>query len=113
MNETADHLAPMSGQDFEDSGKDLFGVLEQRIEALVDRHREAVANIEDLRAQVVERDRRISELNGQVATLQRVRNEVLRRVEGLITRVDGIERVASTIENGDASIESTGPGATA
>ena len=113
MNETADHLAPLVAPDYEDSGKDLFGVLEQRIEALVDRHREAVDKIEDLRAQVVERDRRISELNGQVATLQRVRNEVLRRVEGLITRVDGIERVASSIEGGDGAVESSAPGATA
>ena len=68
--------------------KDLFTVLEQRVEALAERHREAVAKVEDLRRQVAERDREIAELARRVALLQRLRDEVAGRVEHMIERID-------------------------
>ena len=68
--------------------KDLFTVLEQRVEALAERHREALAKVEDLRRQVAERDREIAELARRVALLQRLRDEVAGRVEHMIERID-------------------------
>ena len=68
--------------------KDLFTALEQRVEALAERHREALARVEDLRRQVSERDREIAELARRVTLLQRLRDEVAGRVEHMIERID-------------------------
>jgi chromosome segregation ATPase len=68
--------------------KDLFTALEQRVEALAERHREALSRVEDLRRQVSERDREIAELARRVALLQRLRDELAGRVEHMIERID-------------------------
>jgi chromosome segregation ATPase len=68
--------------------KDLFTLLEQRVEALAERHREVLGRVEDLRRQVGERDREIAELARRVAQLQRLRDELAGRVEQMIERID-------------------------
>jgi chromosome segregation ATPase len=72
--------------------KDLFTVLEQRVDALAERHREALSKIDDLRRQVSDRDREIAELARRVALLQRLRDEVAGRVEHMIERIDRMSR---------------------
>jgi uncharacterized coiled-coil DUF342 family protein len=75
--------------------KDLFTALEQRIDALAERHREALARVDELRGQVSERDREIAELARRVAQLQRLRDEVAGRVEQMIERVDRMSGAAA------------------
>jgi uncharacterized coiled-coil DUF342 family protein len=86
--------------------KDLFTTLEQRVEALAERHREALARIADLRRQVSERDREIAELARRVAQLQRLRDEVAGRVDQLVARVDRMADWATSAleEAGDAEL---------
>jgi chromosome segregation ATPase len=83
--------------------KDLFGLLEQRVEALAERHREALARVEDLRRQLSERDREVAELARRVAQLQRLRDEVSGRVEQMIERIDRMSEWAERPPEGPAA----------
>jgi hypothetical protein len=94
MGESADQRAlPDAGP--ESHGKDLFSLLEQRVEALVDRHREALSRIQDLREELAGRDAQVAHLRSRVAALQELRAEVLRHLESLIARVDDLQRGAA------------------
>ena len=83
-----------------ENGEDLLGLLERRVEALVGRHREALALVEDLRSQLAERDREIERLGEEAAETRRVRDEVLRRIDGLLARIGDLERGAAPAEPG-------------
>jgi chromosome segregation ATPase len=112
MSQSTDQRA-LSAAASEIHVKDPFSVLEQRVEALVDRHREALARIEDLRLQLRARDDQVAELNRQLAALQRLRGEVLRRVEGLMGRVAELEKAAARAPLGDGKAELIEPEARA
>jgi len=79
------------------TGKDLFALLERRVEALAERHREALARAEDLRRQVADRDREIAELARRVSQLQRLRDEVAGRVDHVIQRLDRMSEWAASL----------------
>ena len=110
MDESIDAatLAPAFG---EENGKDPLGVLEQRVEALLDRHREALARIADLQSQLSERGREVEQLAGELAGLRRLRSEVLDRVDGIIERVDELEQLSTQGGAVDSRQDEFGSGA--
>jgi len=67
-----------------ESGGDPLVVLEERVGGLVERHREALTEIEGLKSQLVERERETQRLRDESVELRRVRDEVLRRIDGLL-----------------------------
>jgi chromosome segregation ATPase len=73
-------------------GGDLLDVLEQRLEHLVRRHRVALSECDDQLRQLADRDAVIGRLNARIASLEKLRSEVLGRVERLIEEVDRLER---------------------
>ncbi|MCE2392237.1 MAG: hypothetical protein J4G09_12260 [Proteobacteria bacterium] len=109
MSESIDAAAaPLVFAD--ENGKDLLGVLERRVEELLDRHREALSSIEDLQAQLAERGREVERLAGEAAALRRVRDEVQGRVDGLIARVDEIEKLSTPDDRVEARPDEPGAG---
>lgn len=70
---------------------DLFGALEEKVTRLVERHREARKTIQDLRAQLRERERQIGELTEKAYTLGRVRDEAQKRLDALIDEIDHLQ----------------------
>ncbi len=71
---------------------DLIEVLATRVEALVERQRAAQVEVERLRAQLDERERRIRELERGAEAARRMRSEVGQRLDGLIANVERLQR---------------------
>jgi uncharacterized coiled-coil DUF342 family protein len=92
-----------------DARKDLFALLEQRVEAMAERHREALARAEELRRQVAERDREIAELARRVSQLQRLRDEVAGRVEHVIQRLDRMSEWSASLPEDQRGDDHEGP----
>ncbi len=67
---------------------DLVDELGAGISRLVERHRSMRRAVDELRAALVERDRRVIELDAKLAAFERVRAELLRRIDALVARVD-------------------------
>lgn len=95
-------MATLEGMELPDSRQgefphvDLLGVLDRRLRALVDRHREASATVRDLRARLAERDAEIADLRKRVEALCDVRDRALDRVDSILARIgrDGGEAAA-------------------
>ncbi|HEY5551936.1 MAG TPA: hypothetical protein VIK52_08605 [Opitutaceae bacterium] len=61
--------------------------LEERITSLVERHREALKTIEELRTQLQERDAEVHALSRRLEHRDRVQDELRTRLDGLIERI--------------------------
>lgn len=67
---------------------DLITVLSERVERLVERHRATRRAVDELGGALVERDRRIIELDAKVAAFERLRADLLGRIDALVAEVD-------------------------
>ena len=74
---------------------DLVDDLGARIARLIDRHRSTRRAVDDLRAALVERDRRVIELDAKLAAFERVRGELMRRIDALVAQVDRLAEAGS------------------
>ena len=73
----------------------LMPVLEERVSALVARHREARQQVESLRSELASRDARIAELTKQVGSDEQLRSELRERLGRVIDRVRELEDAQS------------------
>lgn len=92
-----------------DARKDLFALLEQRVDAMAERHREVLARAEELRRQVADRDREIAELARRVSQLQRLRDELAGRVDHVIQRIDRMSEWAASLPDESQQGDVEGP----
>ena len=95
--------------DFSELGesKDLFELLEQRIEALAERHRESLARARDLEAELRERDEIIRQLTERLSAIEDVRDQVLERIGRLIGQLDALDRVSVDVPEAPERLEVT------
>ena len=70
---------------------DLIAALSQRVEWLVERHRATRRAVDELGKALVERDRRIVELDAKLAGFERLRGELLSRIDTLVGDLDRLE----------------------
>ena len=87
INESADLFESGPTRGLAPEG-DLVDALGARIERLIERHRSTRRAVEELRAALLERDRRVIELDAKVAAFERVRGELLRRIDALVAQVE-------------------------
>ena len=87
--------------------KDLFELLEQRIEALAERHRESLAQARDLEAELRERDEIIRQLTARLGAIEGVRDQVLQRIGRLIEQIDALEQVEVSVPEVPERLEVT------
>ena len=73
----------------------LISVLEERVTALVARHREARQQMELLRSELEARDTRLAELAKQVNSDEQLRAELRERLGRVVERVSELERAQS------------------
>ncbi len=92
MSEHAERLETRAATEPGPVAGDLLGQLELRVQGLVGRHREANDATRELREQLADRDRMISELSGKLESIEKLRTEAAERVERLIEQVDQIAR---------------------
>ena len=92
MSEHAERLESRGAAKPGPAAKDLLGQLELRVQGLVGRHREANEATRELREQLADRDRMIRELSGKLEAGEKLRAEVVERVESLIGQVDQLAR---------------------
>jgi len=67
---------------------DLVATLRERVERLVERHRATRRAVDELGGALVERDRRIVELDAKLAAFERLRADLLGRIDALVVEVD-------------------------
>ena len=67
---------------------DLIAALSERVEWLVERHRATRRAVDELGSALVERDRRIVELDAKLAGFERLRGELLERIDALVGDFD-------------------------
>jgi phage terminase large subunit-like protein len=67
---------------------DLVATLRERVERLVERHRATRRAVDELGGALVERDRRIVELDAKLAGFERLRADLLGRIDALVVEVD-------------------------
>ena len=75
---------------------DLMLSLEERITSLVERHREALKTIEELRTQLEERDAEIHTLSQRLERRERVQDEMRARLDRLIERIGQMQGACET-----------------
>lgn len=75
---------------------DLMLSLEERITSLVERHREALKTIEELRIQLQERDAEVHELSQRLESRDRVQDELRIRLDRLIERIGQMQGACET-----------------
>ena len=96
INEAVDLFdVPLARRRTVDEG-DLIATLRERVERLVERHRATRRAVDELGGALVERDRRIVELDAKVAIFERLRADLLGRIDALIVEVD---RLASASDD--------------
>ena len=74
---------------------DLVDELGARIARLIERHRSTRRAVDELRAALVERDRRVIELDAKLAAFERVRAELVQRIDALVAQVDRLAEAGS------------------
>jgi uncharacterized coiled-coil protein SlyX len=74
----------------------LMLALEERITSLVERHREALKTIEELRIQLEERDAEIHGLSGRLERRDRMQDELRARLDRLIERIGQMQGACET-----------------
>jgi hypothetical protein len=88
INESADLFdAPIGRRQAAGEG-DLLEALSERIQWLVERHRTTRRAVDELRNALAERDRRIVELDAKLGGFERLRSEMLSRIDALVGEVD-------------------------
>lgn len=75
---------------------DLLPTLEERITSLVERHREALKTIEELRMQLQERDAEVHALAQRLERRDRLQEELRARVDRLIERIVEMQGACET-----------------
>ncbi len=75
---------------------DLMVSLEERITSLVERHREALKTIEELRIQLQERDAEVHGLAQRLEQRERVQDELRSRLDQLIDRIGQMQGACGT-----------------
>ena len=96
INEAVDLFdVPLARRRTVDEG-DLIATLRERVERRVERHRATRRAVDELGGALVERDRRIVELDAKVAIFERLRADLLGRIDALIVEVD---RLASASDD--------------
>ena len=81
---------------------DLLDLLEARTRDLVERYKRSKQTVEELRAQVRERDRRLGEPTERARTLERKRVEARKRVQKMIEQIERLERLDRLDRTGDS-----------
>lgn len=92
MTQPSEALASSGRARSDPASADLLGVLEQRLERLVDRYREGRRTVQELRGLLKERDKRIGELNDKVYALARLRTDARKHVDRLLGELERLER---------------------
>lgn len=88
INEAVDLFdAPLARRRTADEG-DLISALGDRVERLVERHRATRRAVDELGKALVERDRRIVELDARLAAFEELRGDLLSRIDALMVEVD-------------------------
>jgi hypothetical protein len=94
INESADLFdAPIGRRQAAGEG-DLLEALSERIQWLVERHRTTRRAVDELRNALAERDRRIVELDAKLGGFERLRSEMLSRIDALVGEVDRLGAVS-------------------
>ena len=75
---------------------DLMLSLEERITSLVERHREALKTIEELRVQLQQRDAEVNALSSRLENRDRVQDELRMRLDRLIERIGQMQGACET-----------------
>lgn len=78
---------------------DLIGALGERVEWLVERHRATRRAVDELGSALVERDRRIVELDAKLAGFERLRADLLARIDALVGDLDRLGAPAADRES--------------
>ena len=88
INEAVDLFdAPLARRRTGDEG-DLISALGARIERLVEKHRATRRAVDELGKALVERDRRIVDLDARLAAFEGARADLLKRIDALVAEVD-------------------------
>jgi chromosome segregation ATPase len=95
INESADLFAAGHARGELAPEADLVDELGARIARLIERHRSTRRAVDELRAALVERDRRVIELDAKLAAFERVRAELLQRIDALVAQVDRLAEAGS------------------
>ena len=90
INESADLFEAPLARSRMVGEADLITILSERVEWLVERHRATRRAVDELSLALVERDRRIVELDAKLAGFERVRGELLDRIDALVGDLDGL-----------------------
>ncbi|MGH2958789.1 MAG: hypothetical protein ACRDKE_04245 [Solirubrobacterales bacterium] len=99
INEAADlfdvplRRRPVAGE------TDLIGELGERVEWLVERQRATRRAVDELSSALSERDRRIVELDAKLASFERMRGELLGRIDSLVSQIDRLSASAEGRES--------------
>jgi cell division septum initiation protein DivIVA len=88
-------------------GEDLLAMLEERMSALIERHHDALKRIEELSAQLRERDDQLVVLGRRIEQRDRTHAAAAERLDQLIDRVRACE-VAGTGAAASAPVASAG-----
>jgi hypothetical protein len=88
INESADLFDARIGRGRAAGEGDLLTALGERVEWLVERHRTTRRAVDELRNALAERDRRIVELDAKLSGFERLRADMLGRIDALVGEVD-------------------------
>ncbi len=81
-----------------------FAELDDAVRRLVDRHREAIAERDDLLSSLSERDARVCALEAELLDLKSRRGDVTRRIDTVIAEIDDLDTRLEL----DSQLEATG-----
>ena len=90
MRDVRESLPPASSSEGLRAGS-LFDLLEERVASLVERQRDARKSVEELDAQIEERDALVAALKEQLAAADDLKRDLHERVSRLIARIDALE----------------------
>ncbi len=94
INEAVDLFdVPLARRRAADEG-DLIAALGERVERLVERHRATRRAVDELGGALVERDRRIVELDAKLAAFERLRGELIGKIDALVAEVEQLAGAA-------------------
>ena len=88
INEAVNFFDAPLGRPRAVSETDLIAILSERVERLVERHRATRRAVDELGSALVERDRRIVELDAKLAGFERLRGDLLGEIDALVTSLD-------------------------
>jgi hypothetical protein len=88
INDAADLFDAPLGRSRMGGVTDPISELGERVQWLVERHRSTRRAVDELSGALGERDRRIVELDAKLAGFERLRGELLDRIDGLVAEID-------------------------